>query len=113
MGGASLIWQRGGVIGYGSGIMLIAICGFLPAWLLVDTHYTVSSDLLVIKSGPRVWKIPVSSISSIEQTRDSRSSPALSLDRLKIHYADNSTIMVSPKDKYGLLHALGHPQEHP
>lgn len=108
VGGLSLMRWRGGLTGYGSGILLISICTVLPIWLLLDTNYTVSSESLVIKSGPRVWLIPVSSISSVEETRESWSSPALSLDRLKVHYGNSRTIMVSPEDKRGFLQALGH-----
>ena len=106
VGGLLLIRLQGGLVGYGSGIFLVAVCAVLPIWLLVDTNYTVSSESLVIRSGPRVWTIPLSSISSIEPTRDSWSSPALSLDRLKIHYGNGNTIMVSPKDKKGFIAAI-------
>jgi len=102
------ILGRGGVAGFVSGIVLIAICGVFPAWFLVDTNYTISNDTLTIKSGPRTWVIPVSSISSVAETRNSRSSPALSLDRLLIEYDNGKFVMISPKDKKGFLAAIKH-----
>jgi len=108
VGAFILMKRRGGVAGFVSGIVLIAICGVFPAWFLVDTNYTISNDTLTIKSGPRTWVIPVSSISSVAETRNSRSSPALSLDRLLIEYDNGKFVMISPKDKKGFLAAIKH-----
>lgn len=110
IGGVMLMKWRGLLIGYGAGILLLFVCGVLPIWLLVDTNYVVTEDNLIIKSGPRKWVIPISSILSVEETRESWSSPALSLDRLKIHYSKSRMIMISPKDKQGFLSAIGHPK---
>jgi len=106
IGAFILIIRRGGIIGYLSGILLLSICGVFPAWFLIDTNYTVANDTLVIKSGPRIWVVPISSISSVVETRDSRSSPALSLDRLRIRYDGGKIVLISPRDKQGFLQAI-------
>jgi len=71
----------------------------LPLWLLLATDYTLASGQLLVRSGPFRWQIPVASIRSITPTRNPLSSPALSLDRLRIEYGHGAFIMVSPRDK--------------
>ncbi len=55
------------------------------------------------------WKININDITRIEPTHNPLSSPALSLDRLKIYYMKDgrvATVMISPKDKEGFLNIL-------
>jgi len=70
----------------------------LPLWLLLGTRYTLQRDQLTIRSGPLQWRIPVADISAITPTRSTLSSPALSLDRLRIDYGPGQWVMVSPRD---------------
>jgi len=86
------------------GIAVIA----LMVWLLLGTHYTVDRGTLKIVSGPFRWKVPIDQITSVEATKSPFSSPALSLDRIRIRYGKNRRIMISPADKAGLLRAIGH-----
>ena len=81
--------------------------GVLIAWLILSTRYVVDSDRLHIFAGPFRWKVPLNDIRSVEATRDPLSSPALLLDRLRIHYGSGKRIMVSPADKAGFLNAIG------
>ena len=74
--------------------------------MLIGTHYTVTGDTLRVVCGPFRWKVPVHAIEAVEATRSPLSSPALSLDRLRIHYG-KKRIMVSPSDKAGFLRAIG------
>lgn len=71
----------------------------LPLWLLVGTSYCLECGHLHVKSGPFKWHVPVASITGITPTRNPLSSPALSLDRLRIEYGLKKTIMISPRDK--------------
>ena len=80
----------------------------LPPWLLFGTRYTVSGDDLSIRSGPFSWEISVGSIRSITPTRNPLSSPALSLDRLRIDYGAGKYLLVSPADPQGFREALGY-----
>ncbi len=80
----------------------------LIIWLTLGTHYTVDRRRLTIASGPFRWKVDIDEIKSVEATRNPLSSPALSLDRLMIHYGKRRRIMVSPADKTGFLEAIGH-----
>ena len=81
----------------------------LPLWIFVGTHYTFVRDELIVRSGPFRWRIPLRDIKSVTPTRDMLSSPALSLDRLRIDYGKGRAVLVSPVDKDAFLQAIdGH-----
>ena len=79
-------------------------------WLpIFNTYYVVENDTLIIKSLVFRWKININEITQIEPTHNPLSSPALSLDRLKIYYMKNgevTSVMISPKDKEGFFQAI-------
>jgi hypothetical protein len=85
-------------------IIVIGIC--LPISLLVSTIYTLSEKSLSIRSGLFKWEIPLKEISAIKPTNDPLSSPALSLDRLRIEYGKGKSIMISPLDKAEFIRDL-------
>lgn len=89
------------------GIAIVA----LIVWLTLGTHYTVDRGTLKIVSGPFRWKVPIDQITAVEATKSPLSSPALSLDRMRIRYGKNRRIMISPADKAGFLKAIGHVHE--
>lgn len=84
-------------------LLIVALIGSL----LIGTHYTVEGNTLRVVSGPFRWKVPIDQIRSVQPTRSPLSSPALSLDRLRIDYGGRRRIMVSPADKVGFLRAIG------
>lgn len=86
---------------YGAVIAVLAIG--LPAWVLLATHYTFEGRELLVRSGPFKWRIPIAEITNVKPTSNPLSSPALSLDRLRIEYGRGRWIMVSPHDKEGFL----------
>jgi membrane protein YdbS with pleckstrin-like domain len=83
-------------------LAIVALIGSM----LIGTHYTVAGNTLRVACGPFRWKVPIDAIQSVEATRSPLSSPALSLDRLRIHYGKRR-IMVSPSDRAGFLKAIG------
>lgn len=91
-----------------TGIILgsLAVAGLLLS-VLLNTSYMVDRGVLTARSGPLRWKVPLDQIQSVEGTRNPLSSPALSLDRLRIRYGKNRFILVSPADKAGFLRAIG------
>jgi Bacterial PH domain len=89
--GSSLAWLIAAPIaGVGIG---------LPLWLLFSTHYTLEPRQLIVKSGPFKWRIALADITNITPTSNPLSSPALSLDRLRIDYSQGRSLMVSPRYK--------------
>lgn len=82
----------------------------LVIWLpIFNTYYLVENNTLTIRSLVFRWKININDITRIEPTHNPLSSPALSLDRLKIYYMKDdrvATVMISPKDKEGFLNML-------
>ena len=92
-----------------TGLILVGIAIVaLMLWLIIGTHYTVDRGTLRIVSGPFRWKVPIDQISSVEATKSPLSSPALSLDRLRVRYGKNRRILISPADRVGFLEAIGH-----
>lgn len=87
-------------------VLLVSIA--LPAWLFLATHYTLTATELRIRSGPFRWTVPLRDIVSVTPTRNPLSSPALSLDRLRIEYGSGRWIMISPRDRDGFLRDLDH-----
>jgi hypothetical protein len=76
-------------------------------WVLYGTEYTFAGDVLSVRSGPFRMTLPLSDIDSVVPVHNTLSGPACSMDRLHIryHYSDR-TLLVSPEDKPGFLHAL-------
>ena len=102
---------------YGKGILMqnllfvvvYALTIVLLWWPLWSTRYVVDQEQLTIRSLCFKWIIPLTAIQSVSETDNSISSPALSLDRLKIEYLKQGqpkTILVSPKDKVAFKAAL-------
>lgn len=83
-------------------LAIVALIGSM----LIATHYTVHGNTLRIACGPFRWKVAIDAIEAVEPTRSPLSSPALSLDRLRIRYGKRR-IMVSPADKDGFMKAIG------
>ena len=86
-------------------ITSVLFCGLLFA-ILKSTFYVIEHGVLRIVSGPFRWKIAISDIVEITPTRNPLSSPALSLDRLKVRYGERRYVLVSPADKDGFVRAI-------
>jgi len=79
----------------------------LMFWVLYGTGYTITPDRLLIRCGPFAFHVTLNGIDSITPTRSPWSSPACSLDRLKIVYGlSQQNVMISPSDKSGFLSAV-------
>lgn len=76
---------------------------------MINTKYILNASSLVIKNGFLKWNIKVNTIERVEKTKDFDSSPALSLDRIRITYSHNGqrkSVMISPKDQDQFLSIL-------
>ncbi|MGO3920467.1 PH domain-containing protein [Acinetobacter venetianus] len=80
-------------------------------WPILNTRYIVTENDLIIHSMLFKWKINKADIIKISASNHLISSPALSLDRLRIDYPKNGNvthILVSPKDQKAFCQALQH-----
>ena len=78
-------------------------------WPVWTTRYTVANGKLNIRCMWLNRNIPMADIQGVSPTSNSVSSPALSLDRLKVDYLKDGKIkfvLVSPKDKQGFTSLL-------
>lgn len=97
--GASISVFLAGGLAYWWVVALALVIAAFPAWILLSTKYTLDDELLLVQSGPLKWRVPVAEISRITPTHNPLSSPALSLDRLRIDYGNGKAIMISPLEK--------------
>ncbi len=86
-------------------LILIVLEVFVFESLLRSTYYVIDEGTLLVRSSFLTWRIPVAQITAITPTRNPVSSPALSLDRLRIEYG-GKFILVSPEDRGRFIEAL-------
>jgi hypothetical protein len=86
--------------------LLVLIGCVLPVWLLVATSYVLTATTLDVRSGPFKWRVAIAEVTDISPTRNPVSSPALSLDRIRIDYGDGRWIIVSPREKERFVREL-------
>lgn len=84
---------------------MVLLCALLFS-IFKSTYYVVDNGELRIVSGPFRWRIAIDDIQSIEPSRNPLSSPALSLDRLKISCGKYRFVLVSPADKDGFIKTI-------
>lgn len=95
-----------GVVVAGLLIAPLAIGTILPIWILLATRYRLGDDVLEVQSGPFSWTVPIDEIEQVDATRGAKSSPALSLDRLRIKYGENRELLISPEPRAQFLRSL-------
>lgn len=102
------VWTEPGPLGLRIGLTaLLALSAVFVLWVLYSTRYRLERDALVVRSGPFRWKVGLDSIEEVVPTRNPLSSPACSLDRLRIRYAGSRIgIMISPESKGAFLRDL-------
>ena len=88
----------------------VAIMGVLTLVLIhtyFNTYYTIVGNVLKVRYGIIINKtIEISSIKKVVPTRDMRSAPALSTDRVEIFYNQYDSVLISPEDKEGFVERL-------
>ncbi len=103
---AWIIFAGGSLAAIALALGTIAAVYLFIGLTLTRTWYDVDGRELRIVCGLFRWTIPLESIHSVEESRNPLSSPALSLDRLRIRYGRNRWILVSPDDKVRFRKAL-------
>lgn len=124
---SGLILVVSGFVLVGSGVLLfidappndllaapIAVVCFgmalFTAWIPFSTYYTITATELVVRSTFIHWRVPLESVIEVYPTHNPLSSPACSLDRLRIKYewpsGRKTSVMISPKAKEEFLAEL-------
>ena len=89
---------------------VLAISLALPVglfvWMYGNTSYVIAGDELRITCGPSKETVAIDSISRIRRTISPMSSPALSFQRLEIHYGRFGEVLISPEDQRGFIRAI-------
>ena len=93
-------------------LMIVVITLGLPAWIFANTRYDLDDQSLHIISGPFRWLIPVADISAMTETRNPLSGPALSFDRLRIHYGGGKFVLISPLSRDAFVRAVNARKAH-
>lgn len=79
----------------------------LMFWLLLSTRYELDRELLLVRSGPFTWRIPLVQITGMSLSNNWLASPALSLQRLRIEYTlpDGRArfVLISPSDREAFM----------
>jgi hypothetical protein len=86
-------------------VPILLAAGVFQLHVLYAIDYTLEGDALRIRASLFRWRVPLAAIDSVEPTRNPLSSPAGSLDRLRVRWGAKR-IMISPEDKAGFLRAL-------
>ena len=94
-----------------AGVILLSLLFFATAglvlWTWAGTAYRVTDGNILIRSGPFRWAVRIADIDEISPTNNPLSSPAWSLERLRIaHRGKWNGIMVSPEAPEEFLRAV-------
>lgn len=105
LAGAAFALQSGA--GWLLPALIVIVGAALPIRILLSTKYTVNQGQVLVQSGPFRWQIAAVGITQLAPTRSPLSSPALSLDRLRIEYASGKkSLMVSPAEPDAFIRAI-------
>ncbi|ENV81073.1 MULTISPECIES: PH domain-containing protein [Acinetobacter] len=113
-----MLWSmqlRGTLTEYPEHGVVYALTIAIMWWPVLNTRYIVTQDQLIIHSMFLKWTISRSQIQQITPTHNPLSSPALSLDRLKIDYQKDGktkSVLISPKNKQKFIEALQSDRSH-
>jgi len=86
-------------------IMILLLA--LILYFIFDTKYIIREEKILVKIGFIPYgKIPINTITKIDDIRTILSSPASSFDRMIIHYGTYGSMVISPKSKGKFIKTL-------
>ena len=89
------------------GLLFMALTAAFIAYLFLQTYYIIDGNILKVKSGFLLnQSYEISRITKISETHNPISAPAASLDRLEISLDNGTSVIISPKEKYGFIDGL-------
>ena len=87
------------------GLASVAFIAAIYLGLLFPMRYGIGDEHLIVRFGLVRKRIPLATIRHVRPTRNPLSSPALSLDRLRIEH-DGGAVMISPARRREFLAEL-------
>jgi len=87
-------------------VVPLAIGILFPLWIVTSLRYFLSDQTLRVRCGPFQWRIAIREITAVDPTHNALSSPAMSLDRLRIEYGQGKTVMISPEPRDEFIRQL-------
>ena len=94
------------VQGHTMAAIIVGLALALVFHILLTTTYTIQGDRLEIRSSfVRKADINIADIISIQETNDTKSAPANSMDRIRV-VSTRQIILVAPKQKEAFINAL-------
>src|SRR5262249_35749849 len=90
------------------GIAAVAVVAAVYLGLVFPMRYGVDDNQLIVRFGLCRQRIPLADISEVHPTHNPLSSPALSLDRLRVRFGQGffKAVMISPADRSSFLDDL-------
>lgn len=87
--------------------IMIGTLAFIFHAFYTTRYWINEAQELRVKAGfINNMSIPVSKITKIKRTSSWLASPAASFDRIEVFYGQWNSVVISPKDKSGLIRAL-------
>jgi len=80
----------------------------LCLWTLLDTRYILTHTELLVRGGPLRQRIPLQAIQEVRPQRTPLSSPALSMDRIRVTWlkGHQRSVFISPDNRRSFLRDL-------
>ena len=96
-------------LGLGIGILCLALAVW-TGWIPFNTTYEIAQTELLIRSAGIRWRIPLDRIVEVFPTHNPLSSPACSLDRLRVNYRRPNGrlrfVLISPREQQDFMQDL-------
>ncbi|QOC22359.1 PH domain-containing protein [Wenzhouxiangella sp. AB-CW3] len=106
LGAGFMIMAGGSVTNFLIGLAVLTGGVMLPGWILLQTTYLLGPEKLTIRSGPFRWHVAYNDIDQAVRKRCLMSGPALSMDRIVLHYGKSRQLVISPEDPERFLAEL-------
>ncbi len=88
-------------------VLIMGVLILVLIYTYFNTYYTIAGNELKVRYGFIINKtIDIGSIKKVVPTRDMRSAPALSTDRVEIFYNQNDSVLISPEDQAEFIERL-------
>lgn len=89
--------------------LLVLITAGLFLWLWLGTYYFIDNEILIAKSGPLTFKVPIKEISFIRLNQETIGGTwklTLSWKCIELKYKKSRSIFISPNDENDFLDRL-------